>query len=81
MRFAVLSILADLPAGESMRRRAIANGVFGTDLVGAGDTYAACGWLAQRGWIEPRPWDRYRYRITDAGREQLEIQGAMRGEA
>ena len=43
VRFAALSVLASVTDGSETHRRTIANRVFGTDLVGAGSTYAAHG--------------------------------------
>lgn len=78
VRTEALRVLADAEPGFDVPRRVIANKVFGTDLVGAGATYAALGWLTQRGWVEECAYHRRNYRITDAGRVQLVAQTAMR---
>ena len=78
VRFAILDVLVKLEPRKALHRRQIANRVFGTDLVGAGITYGSLGWLESRGWVEHLPWDRLLYRVTDAGREQWGVQGALR---
>ena len=80
----VLEVLAASPA--PLRRRAIQQLVWKTDLFGAGQTIHALRYLVEIGWVESgyNPQSTRgtgTYRITDAGRAELEAAQTVMGEA